>query len=61
MPERRDLFLAIVLPYGARDERVFEIGTELADFLARLTEWQPCGTTIDGLSQLLELELVDGR
>lgn len=61
MPEKRDLFLAVVLPRGTPHERVFEIGADLASFLAGLTDWQPIDGKIDGLDQLFELELVEGR
>ena len=61
LPEKRDLFLAIVFPRGAPNERVFEIGADLAGFLASSTDWQPIDEKIDGLDRLFELELVEGR
>ena len=64
MPEKRNLFLAIVFKRGASDERVFEIGADLAGFLAGLTDWQPVGGEIGAagkaLDRLFELELVEG-
>ena len=61
LPEKRDLFLAIVFPRAASKERVFEIGADVAGFLAGLSDWQPIDRNIDGFDQLLELELVEGR
>ncbi|MDA0652046.1 MAG: hypothetical protein O3C49_02065 [Proteobacteria bacterium] len=61
IPEKRNLFLAIVFPRGGPKERVFEIGADLADFLAGLTDWRPVSATNGGLDQLFELELVEGR
>lgn len=61
MPEKRSLFLAIVLPRESSSERVFEIGADLAGFLARLTEWRPVSSIQNKLDQLFELELVEGR
>jgi len=59
--EKRDLFLAIVFPRGAPKERVFEIGADLANFLAGSSDWQPINEEIGGLDRLFELELMEGR
>jgi hypothetical protein len=60
-PERRDLYLVIVLPHDSPNERVFEIGDDLARFLAGLTDWQLIDEKMGGISKLLELELVEVR
>ena len=39
----------------------FEIGGELAEFLAGLNDWRQIDETTKGLDQLFELELVEGR
>lgn len=60
-PEKRDLYLAIVFPRAAQKERVFEIGGDLAGFLAGLSDWRRINESIKGLDQLFDLELVEGR
>jgi len=61
LPDKRELFLAIVFPRGATTHRVFEIGDGLAGLLSGLTDWQKFDPKNGAIEQLLDLELVDGR